>query len=582
LCETIFNGIISYVKSCSTRRKEEAVKAVESKKRKPPPKKPEKKKKLKTDGDEELAKSLAGRRSSSRKTDVSGARSRKAAALAALKRERQIQQTDLEVAESSSGSEMDFGDDDDSDEEYEDAGFKPWQKDKGKKSTVSRLDRDDGSDMDIDEEEDDKEKTTSRSQVANESISTAPAAGLEDFLKVTIPRRRLARWCNEPFFKAAVIECFVRLFIGEDDSGEKVYRLCEIVDVVTDTKMHKFPITKQNEKPVQTNKVLRLRFANSERNFPMSLVSDMPPLEADVQKYITAQRNIRGEVLSKRRAAKLRRLQDHLVANYTYTTEDIERNLRERRKHGMSLANLGAEQTKLAITVQAARDAVQEAESQLSDAKKALTEFTGPPNYEADLKKEIEKCKKSLESAKKELEDKLEEERAMVEFIAKRKEKLARRKRDQNWAKVNKRAVEANQRADREGYKVQQEADARKAAGEKEKFNPYARRKVKPKVLWEVGPADEEGESKSEEKKENPDEISKKGKPVDTDAPALVHELEKSTGFSDKHEYAIDEEGLVSSVGGFGLGGAKRTNVQRVRRGISLAEYLERKERGTL
>lgn len=572
----------SYTDSVSNRRKEEAEKAVESKKRKPPPKKPDKKKKLKTDGDEELAKTLAGRRSSSRKTDVSGAKSRKAAALAALKRERQIQQTDLEVAESSSGSEMDFGDDDDSDEEYEDAGFKPWQKDKGKKSAVSRLDRDDGSDMDIDEEEDDKEKSASRSQVANEANSTAPIAGLEDFLKVTIPRRRLARWCNEPFFKAAVLECFVRLFIGEDDSGEKVYRLCEIVDVVTDMKMHKFPATKQIEKPVQTNKVLRLRFANSERNFPMSLVSDMPPLEADVQKYITAQKNIRGEVLSKRRAAKLRRLQDHLVANYTYTTEDIERNLQVRKKHGMSLANLGAEQTKLAIAVQAARDAVQEAESQLSDAKKALTEFSGPPNYEADLKKEIEKCRKCLEAAKKELENKLEEERAMVEFIAERKDKLSRRKRDQNWAKVNKRALEANQRADREGYKVQQEADARKAAGEKEKFNPYARRKVKPKVLWEVGQADEEGESKSEEKKDNQDEISKKGRSGETDAPALVNELEKSTGLRDTHEYAIDEEGLVSSVGGFGLGGAKRINVQRVRRGISLAEYLERKERGTL
>ena len=70
---------------------------------------------------------MAGTRSSARAKDVSGAKSKKAAALAALKRQRKIQQ-DLEES-SSDGSELDFGDDDeDSDEDYEDAGLKPWQK----------------------------------------------------------------------------------------------------------------------------------------------------------------------------------------------------------------------------------------------------------------------------------------------------------------------------------------------------------------------------------------------------------------------------------------------------------------------
>ena len=64
----------------------------------------------------------------------------------------------------------------------------------------------------------------------------------------------LARWCNEPFFKAAVLECFVRLFIGEDDNGEKVYRLCEIVDVNIGQITYKFPVANKNEKPVMTNK----------------------------------------------------------------------------------------------------------------------------------------------------------------------------------------------------------------------------------------------------------------------------------------------------------------------------------------
>jgi len=92
-----------------------------------------------------------------------------------------------------------------------------------------------------------------------------PEGNLEDYRKVTIPRRRLARWCNEPFFQAAVLECFVKIFIGDDDNGEKVYRLCEIVDVKEGPKTYKFPVANKNDKPVSTNKLLRLKFGKRKR-----------------------------------------------------------------------------------------------------------------------------------------------------------------------------------------------------------------------------------------------------------------------------------------------------------------------------
>lgn len=40
-------------------------------------------------------------------------------------------------------------------------------------------------------------------------------ADLDDFVKVTIPRRRLARWCNDIFFAMAVHDCYVRLYVGK-------------------------------------------------------------------------------------------------------------------------------------------------------------------------------------------------------------------------------------------------------------------------------------------------------------------------------------------------------------------------------
>ena len=571
-------------------------------KRKAPPKK-EVKKKSKTDKDEELARKLAGTRSSARSKDVSGAKSKKAAALAALKRQRKILQ---DMESSSDGSEEDFGgDDEDSDEDYEEAGLKPWQKKAkaaekfARSSSISRLDRnDDDSDMDIDD--DDEKLDTKKGALTKTEPGTVGFvdAGLEDFLKVTIPRRRLARWCNEPFFDAAVLECFVRLFIGEDDKGEKVYRLCEIVDVKVDKRSYKFPLMNSNEAPISTNKLLRLKFGNNERDFPMNLVSDTPPTELDVQKYVTTQRNNRAECLSKRRATKLRRTQDNLVSTYTYTTEDIERNLLQRKKEGKSATNLGSAQTKIAVAVQGARDAVHDAERRLNEAKKALMECSGALHEENELEKTVEECTRALEAAKKDLEDLLAEERATLTAVMNRTMKLTGRERDQNWAKVNQRAVQMNQKVDRESYKLQKELDARKAAGEKEKFNPYARRKVKPKILWEVG------QSKDENAVDEVNDVGM-GKSVEfqdssaskTDAatPVLTNETERTMAaaglVSESHQFVIDEEGLAAAQQlttashslGLSSGGAQ-SNVKttRVRKGMSLAEYLDRKEKGNL
>lgn len=551
-------------------------------------------KKSKTDPDEELARSLASRRESARDRDKKGTKSKKAAALAALKKERKIQQQQ-QREDSSEESEIDFGDDDDdSDEDYdEEVGLKPWQQKKTRgKSTVSRLDQDDDSaeDMDIDDDDDDDDqvnKRDSRSGTAKTSAGDADA-GLEDFLKVTVPRRRLARWCNEPFFKDAVHDCFVRLFIGEDDSGVKVYRLCEIIGVNTSNKSYKFPIAKKGDKPVSTNKTLRLKFGTSERDFPMYLVSDAPPEEIDVQKYIATQKDRRLDTLSKRRANKLRRLQDDLVNNYTYTTEDIERNLELRKRQGKSAGNLGLEQTKVAIALQAARENVSDMERRVANAKRALMESDNSAE-EDELTKTVKEAEKRLEIAKLQLEKRLDEAETTKEAVQDRKRKLTQRSKDRHWAKVNQRNVQANQRADREANKANDDS-AVAGTGKKKEFNPYARRRVKPKILWEVGQAkDEEEAQKAEEKKDSAKDTANEVKPtssVDVTAPKLVHESHgKAPALHDRHQFAIDEEGLAQSTAiDSMLGGMRRKapTKHRARKGISLADYFDRKENGTL
>lgn len=584
------------------RRKEEKKPAVtESKNKRKAPAVKDSKKKSRTEKDEELAKKLEGTRSSARTKDVSGAKSKKAAALAALKRQRKIQQ-DMEES-SSDGSELDFGDDDeDSDEDYEETGLKPWQlkakaadKSATKPLATSRLSRDDGvddSDMDIDDDdEDEKVGTKSRSRSKSDSVTiSATDAGLEDFIKVTIPRRRLAQWCNEPFFDAAVLECFVRLFIGEDGNGEKVYRLCEIVDVKVDKRSYKFPVIDKNEKPVSTNKFLRLKFGNNERDFPMNLVSDTPPTELDVQKYLTTQRNNRNECLSKRRATKLRRTQDHLVTNYNYTTEDIERSLMQRKKDGKSISKLGATQTKVAVAVKAAKDELLDAERRLTEAKKALVEFSGNAHEENELEKTLDECTRAVEVARNELNELLKEEKATLDAVKSRTIKLTGREKDQNWAKVNRRALQINQKVDRESYKVQKEIEARKAAGEKEKFNPYARRKVKPKILWEVGQAKDDDDIKVDSSSNIEGIIPAPSHDIVMEkatAPSLLHsETNRNSAMllvSESHQFVIDEEGLAAQQQSSNFQGkaeastAAVTKIARIRKGISMSQYLQRK-----
>ena len=579
------------------RRKETEKAAVKGKagKQKVPSKKVPAKKTAATDGDEALAKSLTGRRESTRDRDKKGVKSKKAMALASLKEQRRIAK-EKEVDESSDESDVGFGNDyDDSDEDYEEAPLKPWQKKaRAAKTTVSRLDQhDDDSedDMDIDEEEAEvTQKAKQMKAAGRQSVSEEAEANLEDFMKVTVPRRRLARWCKEPFFQAAVLECFVRLFIGEDDSGSKVYRLCEIIDVKTSNKSYKFPVTKKNEKPVSTNKTLRLKFGKSERDFPMYLVSDGLPEEIDVQKYIATQKNNRLPVLTKRRATKLRRLQNDLVHNYTYTTEDIERNLEQRRKQGKTASNLGSQQTKAVIAVQAARESVKDAERRVAEAKRALMEADTSAG-EAELTRAINEAEKVLEDAKNALEVRLEEERATKDAVEDRRRRLAQRSKDMNWAQVNKRALEANQRADREALKLASEPKV-SSTGKRPAFNPYARRKVKPKILWEVGQTREDGDEEEERKEEKTSEQEslkekKGGTAQDSATPKLVHESNgKAAALLERHQFAIDEEGLAksSTLDRLLIDGTTRAAPKRSRtsKGLSLAEYLDRKEKGRL
>ena len=311
--------------------------------------------------------------------------------------------------------------------------------------------------------------------------------------------------------------------------------------------------------------MLILKFGNNQKAFPIRLISDAKADEADVKQYVDTTKAQRGHVLFKKQANKLRRKQDDLVNNYTYTLEDIENNLRAKKKKGQTAANLGLEQTRSAIALQGARAALEEAKHRMNTV----------------ASDQVAEAREAMKTAERVLEEKLEEEKTLRDKVNSRRAKLAGRSKDRKWADVNRRNITLNQKTDLGSLKPEE----KKETTGKPKFDPYARRKVKPKILWEVG-------QEEEKREEDPKDAGGAATAEDAAAdkaldvtPSLVQEQqEKAAALSQSHQFAIDEEVLAQSSLTNGLSGlsSKQSARKRERKGLSLAEYQERKSAGTL
>mmetsp|Transcript_8457 Transcript_8457/g.13046 ORF Transcript_8457/g.13046 Transcript_8457/m.13046 type:complete len:313 (-) Transcript_8457:73-1011(-) len=312
----------------------------------------------------------------------------------------------------------------------------------------------------------------------------------------------------------------------------------------------------------------------------MYLISDSRPTQDDVTKYINVVKNSRDQVLSKREATKMRKTQDELVTTYTYTKEDIERNVKERKKTGAA-ANMGSEQARANLAVQSARAVVSEAKSRLEEAKRELLEMTGETTYEEE--KKVDELDKELEKAKNELNERLEEQNTIQDLVSKRKRKLTNRRKDVNWAKVNQRARQMNETADFEAFKEQQaRKEAENNSGGQAKFNPFARRKVKPKILWEVGQKEEKKDDEPNENISNANANDNQNGQRKTAALKAAQEAKKVALVAESHQITLDGDGEdFDNNPSFGLA-SKKKSITRIRKGISLSDYLDRKATGSL
>ncbi len=217
--------------------KKPAKKPVAKPKKAPPPKAPPQDSENDEDSDDDvpdtsndakLAEELAfGRKAKNR--DATGVKAKKKAALDKL---RQARQGSIKK-DKDEGSELEFESESD---ESDDDEFKPWQaKTNKKKSRMSAV-----------QEDSDDDSMGERRKGQKAFVE----ADLSDFIQVTIPRRRLVRWCNEPYFEKAVHNFYVRLAIGRDQRTQRpCYRLCKVVGVQVGNQ-YQFEPVKPNDPPV--------------------------------------------------------------------------------------------------------------------------------------------------------------------------------------------------------------------------------------------------------------------------------------------------------------------------------------------
>ena len=313
----------------------------------------------------------------------------------------------------------------------------------------------------------------------------------------------------------------------------------------------------------------------------MVAISDSRPEKDDVDNYLNQLKNRRGgasSVLSKKEANSLRKKQDNLINNYTYTNEDIQRSIQVTKTLKKKIGNIGAEKTRVNIAVQAARAALEEAKTQKVDLETKL--FEADPSEENVIQREVEAAVDKIEALEKNLADKIDEQKKVLNAESLRDNQLKNNSKNKKWAEVNKKAIAANKAADIEAYKAE---IALRKSGKKKKADPFARRKVKPRNLWNVGQDDgkdakeDTGEKKNDNEDENvvKNEVDESG---DTNQSSrdLRSSLKKKISET-MNEVSIDEEAIPKLM----ASNNKKTVTTRVRRGISLAEYFERKAKLT-
>ena len=152
----------------------------------------------------------------------------------------------------------------------------------------------------------------------------------EDLESIRLSRYKMEKFIHLPFFKTLVMNCYVRIGIGQHQ-GRSVYRAAEIVDVVETAKVYHVGKNK-------TNLGLRLKFGKEERVFRVEFISNqhISPQEFEKWKDACQKADLPLPTIEfvKSKAQAIKK-----ANNYNYTSDDIEKIVEQKEKFASNPKN---------------------------------------------------------------------------------------------------------------------------------------------------------------------------------------------------------------------------------------------------
>ncbi|XP_055621344.1 RNA polymerase-associated protein Rtf1 isoform X2 [Toxorhynchites rutilus septentrionalis] len=121
-----------------------------------------------------------------------------------------------------------------------------------------------------------EKKSTSGSSSSKKPVAISTR---DELNKLRISRHKIERFINLPMFDQTVLNCFVRINIG-NNNGKPVYRVAEIVGVVETAKIYQLG-------KGRTNKGFRLKHGSQERVFRLEFISNQDFTDSEYTKWLS-------------------------------------------------------------------------------------------------------------------------------------------------------------------------------------------------------------------------------------------------------------------------------------------------------
>ncbi|XP_017027696.1 RNA polymerase-associated protein Rtf1 [Drosophila kikkawai] len=200
------------------------------------------------------------------------------------------------------------------------------------KLKASEIYSDDSGSSDWDEEEKPTGKrsrsNSSKASSESEDDEKAPKSPVfittrEDLNKLRLSRYKMERFVNLPIFESTVLNCFVRISIG--NNGQKpVYRVAEIVGVVETGKIYSLGTTR-------TNRGLRLKHGTQERVFRLEFISNQEFTENEFNKWheVCQQSHVQMPTID---LIAIKQADIKKALNYEFKDEDVDKIVEEKNR----------------------------------------------------------------------------------------------------------------------------------------------------------------------------------------------------------------------------------------------------------